>query len=717
VRFFLTTARGCEHILAEELTQIGVETLRVGRGGVGFDGELAVAERVALWTRVGDRLLEQIADLEAADGDSLYASASEFEWGEWIRPGDSFAISVTVAGNARIRDSRWGRHRLKDAIVDQLRSRRGSRPEIDTERPDVRFDLALHADRGTLSIDLVGQPLHRRGIRGRGRAPLRENAAAAMLIRAGWNSDPGPRPLVDPMCGTGTFLVEAAWMAMDVAPGSRRRSWWFERHPEHDADAWAAERERARDREVQGRERWSREGAALVGYDADRDAVADTLGALERAGLSGIVHAERRPLARVEAPPGDTTGLVITNPPWGDRLGQDEDLGALYHAIGATLLERFSGWNAAVLVGERSLGRALGLRADHRHDFLTGGKPVQLLRIEVGPDAQLRPRPTHIGGGVDPSDAPEDLVNRLRKNLKRRRKWAKRAGTDAFRVYDRDLPEFALAIDSYAGHPHMIEHTPPASVDPELAKARLRAAVAAVSAVFDVEPSRIPLKRRHRQRSGAAYDRRDDRGEEIVIREGDARLLANLWDYHDTGVFLDHRPMRRRIAAEASGARFLNLFGYTGTATVHAGIGGAQRTTTVDLSPKYLAWARRNLSLNGLPAADHELIDTDVMAWLQDAPAGGWDFAFVDPPTISKSKRMRGSFDIQRDHVELLHRVRRVVRSGSLVFFSTNFRKFELDPEVEELFEVERIADSIPEDFARSPKIHQAWRLVSRRRR
>jgi 23S rRNA (guanine2445-N2)-methyltransferase / 23S rRNA (guanine2069-N7)-methyltransferase len=257
------------------------------------------------------------------------------------------------------------------------------------------------------------------------------------------------------------------------------------------------------------------------------------------------------------------------------------------------------------------------------------------------------------------------------------------------------------------------EYAPPRSIDPDKAQARLLDALAAIPVALGVAPDKVVIKRRERQAGSKQYERQATQGQFMEVSEGGVRLLVNLTDYLDTGLFLDHRPLRLRIQQGAAGKRFLNLFCYTATATVHAAKGGARSTTSVDLSKTYLDWARRNLSLNGF-SDKNRLEQGDVMAWLE-ADRGEYELIFIDPPTFSNSKRMEGVFDVQRDHVHLLDLAMARLARGGVLYFSNNFRKFQLDDSLVERYAVEEIsAQTIDQDFARNAKIHRAWRLTAK---
>lgn len=305
------------------------------------------------------------------------------------------------------------------------------------------------------------------------------------------------------------------------------------------------------------------------------------------------------------------------------------------------------------------------------------------------------------------------FANRLQKNLKQLGKWARREKIECYRLYDADMPEYALAVDLYRDWVHVQEYAAPKSIDPAKAQVRLLDALAALPQALGIPSERIVIKRRERQGGKRQYERQNSEGRFMEVEEGGVRLLVNLTDYLDTGLFLDHRPMRLRLQREAAGKRFLNLFCYTATATVHAARGGARSTTSVDLSKTYLDWARRNLSLNGF-SDKQKLVQSDVMEWLR-ADRGEYDLIFIDPPTFSNSKRMEGVFDVQRDQVELIDLAMTRLAKGGVLYFSNNFRKFELDPGLAARYQVEDIsAQTLDPDFVRNPKIHRAWRISAR---
>ena len=711
--FFATAPRGLESLLADELRALGAEEVAGTVAGVGFSGSLEVAYRVCLWSRLASRVLLQLAVFPAPTPEALYAGVRDIDWRAHLDPDATLAVDANVARSA-INHSRFAALKVKDALVDQLRERCGVRPSVEPRRPDLRLNLRLLRDEATLSLDLSGESLHRRGYREEGaRAPLKENLAAAILLRAGWPAvaaDGGS--LVDPLCGSGTLLLEGALLAADIAPGMLREYFGFCGWKGHDPELWRRLRTEAQTRREAGLQRLP----AIAGFDADPEAVRAAWANAQRAGLQDRVHFERRELARLAAPPaaGATAGLVVANPPYGERLGELTELGPLYACLGSRLKEQFAGWQAAVFTGNPGLGRQIGLRAHKVYKLFNGALPCQLLLFAVeeeryyGAEAAAA-RPVVEGGTQHLSEGAQMFANRLRKNLKSLGRWARRERVECYRLYDADMPEYALAVDRFGEWVHVQEYAAPADVDLQRAERRLREALSALPEVLGVPRERIFLKVRRRQKGSAQYERQDARGEFHEVTEGNCRFLVNFTDYLDTGLFLDHRPTRALIQEMAPGKRFLNLFAYTATASVHAAMGGARSTTSVDLSHTYLAWARKNFALNGFSDRSHEFIQADVRAWMAQEKRR-FDLIFLDPPTFSNSKSMSGTFDVQRDHVALLRDAARLLAPGGTLVFSNNYRRFRMDVAALPELSCEEITPrTIPRDFERSQRIHNCW--------
>jgi 23S rRNA (guanine2445-N2)-methyltransferase / 23S rRNA (guanine2069-N7)-methyltransferase len=411
-------------------------------------------------------------------------------------------------------------------------------------------------------------------------------------------------------------------------------------------------------------------------------------------------------------------GRVVCNPPFDARLAAEP---ALYRARGNALRRAIPGWRASLLCGDPELARATGLRAGKKYQLFNGA--IECTLIVVDPVAPPRHEAEVVPAAL--SEGAQMVANRLRKNVRNSRRWSEQEAITCYRAYDADLPEYSAAIDVYVADGgdadtvartwlHVQEYAAPADIPEPLQRRRLQDLLAAAREVFGIPRDRIALKTRARGKGGSKYasaGQFDTRGEFIVVREGAARLRVNLFDYLETGLFLDHRPLRVRIADEAEDTRFLNLFGYAGAATVHAAVGRARQTTTVDLSTTYLQWCADNLRENGAGGTKHRLVQADAIAWLE-ADGGEYDLIFCDPPTFSNSKRA-DDFDVQGEHVRLLRAATARLARDGVLYFSNNYRRFRLDDEaVAQFARCQNIsAETIPPDFARNPRIHRCWRL------
>jgi 23S rRNA (guanine2445-N2)-methyltransferase / 23S rRNA (guanine2069-N7)-methyltransferase len=710
VRYWIATAPvGAASVLAEELAQFGASDVRERSHDVKFQGTLEVGYRACLWSRTATRVYLSLGSIDAASSKGLYDAVKRIDWREHLAPGATLACDCS-GGNESIRHTIYGAQLLKDAVCDNLRDATGERPNIKPERPDVLLHLHVEGPTALLSVDFSGESLHRRGYRLEGgRAPLKENLAAAVLLRAGWPAvcERGGA-LLDPMCGSGTFLTEGALIAADAAPALGRAYFGFFGWRGHDAPLWQRLRAEAESRRAARSVR-----RCVLGSDADADAVRMALANGESAAVAEWLHVEKRSLDEVVRPKGEP-GLIVANPPYGERLGAQSGLPALYSELGLVLRDRFQGWQAAILTGNPPLARNLGIYAKRTHRFFNGTIECRLLRFELTEANQQRPAEA-VRADWSSRPGAQMFANRLRKNLQRLDSWAAREHIDCFRVYDADMPEYAFAIDLYgraARHVHVQEYAPPKSVDQESARERRREVLAVLPEVLEVPVSQVHSRVRKPQKGSEQYEKRDAQAERHAVQEGGLKFWVNFRDYLDTGLFLDHRIVRAKLRDWAKGADFLNLFCYTGSATVYAAAGGALRTSSVDLSNTYLDWAHENLLLNGFGDARHELYRADCLQWLEEQELQGprFDLIFLDPPTFSNSKRMDGVLDVQRDHVGMIRRSLKLLRPGGRLVFSTNYTRFKLDaPALEDLDIADISAGTIPKDFERHARIHRCF--------
>jgi 23S rRNA (guanine2445-N2)-methyltransferase / 23S rRNA (guanine2069-N7)-methyltransferase len=738
---FVTCARGVEGLLVQELQSLGFTTAAERTGGVTGTAPLEAAYRACLWSRLASRVLLPLQSFPVADPETLYQAARTQPWTELFDAGTTFAIEV--AGHSPVlTHTHYAGLRVKDAIVDSFRDAGFERPNVDTESPGIRIHLHLQRDQATLSLDLAGDSLHRRGYRLRGvEAPLKENLACAILVRCGWAELAAQgAPLLDPMCGSGTLVIEAGLMAADIAPGLKRKRWGFESWLDHKPAVWKRIKQEADERRTAG---LARKLPLLAGSDLDQRALQAADANAARAGLAYCTTWTQGDALDVR-PHGDRPGLIVTNPPYGERIGTDAELIKLYSLLGTTLKQRFAGWRFGFFTARDDVAQRLGLRAEKINTLYNGAIVCKLLRFEIpsanAPAAETKPAadaasPWSAAKPVAAApEGGEDFANRLRKNLKHLGKWARRNDVQHYRVYDADLPEYAVAVDLYQTddglHAHVQEYAPPKSVEPARAEKRLREALAQLQHVLEIPHTHLHYKLRQSQKGTAQYQKQNQTERYHAIEEHGCKLQVNFDDYLDTGLFLDHRPIRQRIQQEAAGKRVLNLFCYTGAATVHAVVGGARRTLSLDLSNTYLDWAKRNISMNGVRAWDydrmpaageslspHALVRADCILWLKEQAAlpkpMQYDIIFFDPPTFSNSKKMEGTLDIQRDHAELIRCALALLAPGGTLYFSTNRRGFKLDTEAlgDDVQARDITAQTLDEDFKRPPPAHKCWAI------
>lgn len=727
-RFFATSPKGLSELLREELLDLGAQNLEMQPTGVMFEAPLEIGYKACLWSRIANRIYMVLLETTLENQDDLSTKTQSIDWHRHFGSENTFAVSFSGQG-VGITHTHFGALKIKDGIVDYFREQGLARPQVDAKAPDIQVHGHLNRNQLTLSLDMVGYSLHQRGYREgiQVTAPLKENVAAAILLRSRWPDIAAKGgALYDPMCGSGTFLIEAAMIASDSAPGLLKAdemalTRWFG----HDAALWNSLIEQAQKREDAGLKQLPQ----LYGSDVSQSAIKIARSAIQKAGYDDVIEVKPMALEQFGGWTPLPYGLVVTNPPYGERLGEVSTVKKVYTELGDILKAHFEGWEAAVLTCEESLGKAIGIKAYRSHDFYNGALTCKLFRFQIVERYFRKPaieRSTELAQEVAEqlpdladSENAKMVANRIAKNLKKLSKWIRNEGVMAYRVYDADIPEYAIAIDVYDTEANgrwvvATEYAPPKSVNPSKARHRLQEALAALPDALNVPAERIVFKVRAQQKGRNQYEKRDEQNAFFSIVENNTRLLVNLTDYLDTGVFLDHRLVRRKVAELSAHKSLLNLFCYTGTATAEAVMAGCKRSVSIDMSQTYLRWAQRNLTENGLTKGDHQFRREDVLAWLEEesaAPSQRFDVIFLDPPSFSTSKRMETTLDIQRDHERLIRQALALLTPNGSLIFSTNLRKFKLKKEAFESSYVitDLTQETMPLDFQRNAKIHQVW--------
>lgn len=706
--YFATTARGFEEMLKTELMQLGIEECKVAQGGVHFTCEQKGVYKALLHSRLASRILLPLTTAKIFDEIDLYTAIISFAWEDLFDERDSFFVDFNGT-NDEIRHSKFGAMRVKDGIVDHFERKGLNRPNVDKEMPDVRIHVYLNREDAIISLDLSGDALHLRGYRtDTGKAPLRETLAASIIMRSEWEKG---TPMVDPMCGSGTLLIEAAQMQANIPPQLTRLHWGFDSWKGHQPELWEAVLSEAKNAIIDDENIDNKNVEPnFFGFDLDHRVIAKAKQNAENAGVAHLIKFKQGDVAAIKNPVPDLKGSVICNPPYGERLGSTPELIALYSVFGQRLKDQFAGWNAAVFSSEPDLLNCLRLRS-HRQ-FKAKNGPLDCIQKNYRLSDRKREQSEleQLKFDENKQVAP-DFANRLKKNIKKIEKWAKQQGLDAYRLYDADLPEYNVAVDRYGDHIVVQEYAAPKNIDEQKARQRLLDAVSATLAVTGIETNKLVLKVRQKQKGTNQYEKLANKGDYFYVEEYGAKLWVNLTDYLDTGLFLDHRLTRKMVGEMAKGKTFLNLFAYTGSATIHAALHGAKSTTTVDMSNTYLNWAEQNLNLNDLDLRKNRLIQSDCLQWLSECRER-FEVIFVDPPTFSNSKRMENSWDVQRDHLDLFKQLKRILTDDGVIVFSNNKRNFRMDMEgLNELgLTAENITkQTIPLDFERNPQIHNCW--------
>jgi 23S rRNA (guanine2445-N2)-methyltransferase / 23S rRNA (guanine2069-N7)-methyltransferase len=757
-----TAAAGTEAVVKRELAALGYEARGTVPGRLLFRGDAAAICRANLWLRAGERVLIQMGSFPATDFGALFDGVAAIEWERWLPKDAEFPVQGR-SHRSQLSSVPACQRIAKRAIVKRLMEAHRATVLPETG-PRFAIEVGLRDDVATLTLDTTGVGLHKRGYRSLvAEAQIRETLAAVLVQLSFWR--PG-RVLADPFCGTGTIPIEAALIGRNIAPGLKRE-FACEAWPTFVGRLWRQAREEARDLvrpELEER---------LLGYDISADALSLARYHAEQAGVAGDIHWQQRPFSELRAKA--EYGCIVTNPPYGERMGADAEIEELYRTF-PLVLRRLPTWSFYILSARSDLERLVGQTADRRRKLYNG--PIECTYYQFhGPrpgregdksntdrggetrrggdtetaedegnklDDGKAPSPRHSESqGTRPSSAAADLrpggrrsisagaafgglraeaarqveefANRLRKRARHLRRFPKR-GITCYRLYERDVPEVPLVIDRYEDALHIGEFVRPHERTPAEHADWLDLMVRTAGEVLEVPRERIFFKRRERQRGAAQYQRLDRRESRMIVREGGLKFIVNLSDFVDTGLFLDHRLTRQMVREAAAGKRFLNLFGYTGAFTVYAAAGGAAETTTVDKSATYIDWAQENLELNGIVGPEHELVRSDIREFMDGlSRRDAWDLVVVDPPTFSNTKGADEFWDTQRDHAVLLKQLAGHVPAGGIVFFSTNFRRFKLDEDsLTTNFTIRDITrQTIPEDF-RNQRIHRCWRLARR---
>jgi len=696
----IRTLSGLEEGLAQELKALGAQNIQPKSRLVICEGDLALLYKINLWCRTAIRVLRPLKTFPAADEKELYDGIREIFWSPWIKATGTLAVDANV-NSSFTTHSLFVAQLTKDAVVDQFRENTGDRPSVDLDNPDLRIVVGLYRDTAQIFVDASGESLHRRGYRPKvSEAPLNEVLAAGILGLAEWD---GSVPLVDPMCGSGTFLIEAGMKIRNIAPGLLRKQFGFQRWSDYDSGLFEKLCAEAKAAETDAT-------AEIVGLEIDPATVTLARENVERAGLSDLVKVEQGDFLTWNGQP-TTPGIVVMNPPYDERLAI-ENIGEFYQRIGDRLLHGYRGWTTYLLSGNLDALKYVGLESAGQVDLLNGSIECLLMKYGVAKDAKPIDRTVQAENNPKWREKAEAFSNRLRKNLKHMGKWAKRENISCWRVYNWDIPELPFLVDIYGDKLHFAEVPRNIEHSPLEHNAYLQLMTNAAATVLNITPDNIYFKRRKPQKSGSQKNTSQPAtGEFLEVTEGGHKFYVNLADFLEVGLFLEFRKARAFIQKEAKDKDFLNLYGYTGAFTVYAAAGGAKSTVTVDTASSYLEWTQKNLRLNGLENGNHRGVKMDVMEFLAEIE-DDYDLIVIDPPARSVNRFTGATFDVQEGHLELLSLALKHLRPGGKILFSTNYRSFRLDEhglhEGRKIKVSEMTTRLAPADFERKPS-HRCW--------
>jgi len=708
MNFFSSCAAGLEDLVCAEIKGWGGLVTESGRGFVRWTGPLESGYRCCLWSRFSSRLILQLAECEVQGADDLYEASASIAWEEHLSEQSSFAVDCIVTGKqsaAVITNSMFGGLRVKDGLADRFREKTGRRPSVQPTRPDVQIYVQVDGTKAMLGIDLSGESLHRRGYRvAAGPAPLKENLAAAIVKLSGWD---GTTTLVDPMCGSATLLIEAALILADSAPGLGRSYFGLFGWSGHRVDLWEMLVAEALDREEAARELiWPK----LVGYDADIGAVRAARKNIEQAGLEEQIAVEHLEIQQLKNRFGQA-GHIVCNPPYGERLADKQTVRYLYRFMGSRFHDEFGDWNITVFTAAPDYADQFRLSGASSHRLHNG--PLACRLISGSPLSDPPGAESLVSGLASLTSVGDgsELANRLKKNVKKLSSWATQHRLDCFRLYDRDLPQFNVAIDVFPSCFYITEFPAPSGKDSAQVDKRFNQVIHTVRDLFQVGRERVVI-RRGRGTSGAG--KRAIKQKPHEVGEGPAVLLAHLPGNPGNGYDIDQRFVRSLIFELAGQGPFLSLFDTTGAAIVCACHGGAEKSVIAGLSTTEIPVVAKNLSRNGMAFENHPVIDEPAMAWLSRSRET-FGLIFINLRRKTYGRGTSSSFDTLRDHHRLLKTALDRLAGGGSIILSTLVPSFRLDPALDAVCSSTDISRSLfPTDLPRTAKNFRCWRITGK---
>ncbi|QIQ41948.1 MAG: bifunctional 23S rRNA (guanine(2069)-N(7))-methyltransferase RlmK/23S rRNA (guanine(2445)-N(2))-methyltransferase RlmL [Buchnera aphidicola (Microlophium carnosum)] len=658
---FASTNFGTEKLLEQELLSLGAKNIHVINGGIYYQSNDLLLYQSLMWSRIASRIYFCIKKFTINNRDDLYNNIYNINWTEIFHLHNTFLVNFKGTNNT-IRNTLFGALIIKDAIVDQFQKQYSSRPNVNLITPDIRIkSLLLNNNILHVMLDLSGESLHKRGYRQFcNTTPIKENLGTAIVLTSGWCKN---IPIIDPMCGSGTLLIEAAMIASDRAPGLTRLKWGFQSWKKYNENIWKNVVKEAKDRFKRGLKQCFKN--YFIGYDYDSEMIKKAKKNALNAGMLKIIRFSTQNLNDLKNIYNkEQTGIILSNPPYGERCQTESQLAGLYVQLGIVAKKYFNNWKLSILSSSEFLLNFLQMHAYEEHFFKNGS----LNCIQKNFLIFLK----------KPNINKNEFKDRLNKNFKKLKKWINLEKLECFRVYNADLPNYNIIVDIYDKWIVIQEYKAPKLIDYNKAFKRLCHAIYYTKKILSIPVNNIILKTRQKNKNKTQYKKLFNSNNFIIVKEHHAKFLVNLTDYLDTGLFSDKRLVRKLLGTMAKGKDFLNLFSYTGTASVYAGLGQSNSTTSVDISNTYIKWSIRNMSLNNLVGSQHNFIQADCLHWIKKTNQK-FDLIFINPPTFSNSKKMKYSFDLKRDYFDIIVNLKRILRHDGDIVFSSSTHNFDIN--------------------------------------
>lgn len=656
---YASTNLGCEKLLENELIFLGAKNLNITKGGIYYEAEDLLVYKSLIWSRIASRIFICIKKFIIKNNNDLYINTYQINWDKILYLNKTFLVKFKGSNNI-IQNSLFGALIIKDAIFDQFYKKYSINPNVNLITPDIRIQAILNNDTINIMLDLSGQSLHQRGYKEISNiSPIKNNLSTAIILSSNWTKN---TPLIDPMCGSGIFLIEAAMIYADRAPGLKRIKWGFQSWKKYNKFLWNIVLNEA-NKKFENQIKKCKKNL-FIGYDCNSKVIEKAKENAFNANVLNIIQFSTSNLNNFNNPYKKEIGTVLTNLQYKEKQNTENTLVALYVHMGYILKKHFKNWRLSIFTASEFLSNFLQMKPYDKIFFKNDPLNCVLKNYKIFSEKL--------------NQKNEEYENRLKKNIQKLKKWNDFKKIECFRIYDRDIPNYNIVIDIYKEWLVIQEYQAPKIINIHSAYKRLCHAIYFTKKILSIPIDNIVFKTRKKQTNKLQYQKFFNSNKFFIIQEYSAKLLVNLIDYLDTGLFLEHRCVRKLINTMSYEKDFLNLFAYTGSASVYAGLGGAKTTTTVDISKTYIRWSIKNMSINNLIGNQHSFIQSDCLEWI-NSNYRTFDLIFLNPPNFSNSKRMKKIFELKKDYLNLIKSLKKNLRKNGYIVFSSSTNNFKIN--------------------------------------